>query len=134
MVSIVCYTRKERIDGMKIERELIRGAGPIAVMRLLYGGEKYGYELIQSLLLSSNGLLDLGQSSLYPMLYNMEAKGWVRSRQDETGSRPRRYYSLTDKGKRKLERELEQWRVLVQAMQAIESSLDDELSPKGGVA
>lgn len=119
---------------MKIERELIRGAGPIAVMRLLYGGEKYGYELIQSLLLSSNGLLDLGQSSLYPMLYNMEAKGWVISRQDETGSRPRRYYSLTEKGKKKLERELEQWRVLVQAMQAIESSLDDELSPKGGVA
>ena len=31
---------------MKLEREMMRGAGPTAVMQLLSGGEKYGYELV----------------------------------------------------------------------------------------
>jgi PadR family transcriptional regulator PadR len=119
---------------MKIERELIRGAGPIAVMRLLSGGEKYGYELIRSLSESSGGILKMGQSTLYPMLYNLEARGWVSSRLDETGARPRRYYSLTGKGRAKLEADLCQWRALVKAMEAIDSGMDDGLTVKGGVA
>ncbi len=78
---------------MKIERELLRGAGPIAVLNLLKAGEKYGYELVDALSRHSEGLLDIGQSTLYPMLYNLEAKGLITSRIDESGSRPRKYLS-----------------------------------------
>ena len=42
---------------MRIETELMRGAGPAAVMRLLEGGERYGYELLQLLDRQSNGVL-----------------------------------------------------------------------------
>jgi PadR family transcriptional regulator PadR len=104
---------------MKIERELLRGTGPIAVMKLLQGGEKYGYELVEELSRQSEGLLAMGQSTLYPMLYNLEAKGWIKSRRDEEGARPRKYYRLTKKGEKQLQADLQRWEVLVKAMKNI---------------
>jgi PadR family transcriptional regulator, regulatory protein PadR len=102
---------------MRIERELMRGAGPAAVMRLLSGGEKYGYELIGLLDRQSNGVLAMGQSTLYPLLYNLEAKGLVASREElADNGRPRKYYRLTDKGKRKLAADRKQWEALSVAM------------------
>ncbi|TWT88383.1 lineage-specific thermal regulator protein [Pseudobythopirellula maris] len=105
---------------MKLERELMRGAGPTAVLQLLSGGEKYGYELVESLSQRTDGVLALGQSTLYPMLYNLEAKGLVRSRTDESGPRPRRYYRLTKKGERKLAVDVKQWAALFEALGSLE--------------
>jgi PadR family transcriptional regulator PadR len=104
---------------MKLETELMRGAGPTAVMQLLSGGEKYGYELVESLARQSNGVLAMGQSTLYPLLYNLEAKGLVTSRVDETGPRPRRFYRLTQQGRRKLADDTKQWRALWDALRSL---------------
>jgi PadR family transcriptional regulator PadR len=104
---------------MKIERELMRGAGPTAVMQLLSGGEKYGYELVEALSRHSNGVLAMGQSTLYPLLYNLEAKGLVTSRVDETGPRPRRFYRLTQQGRRKLAADTKQWQALWEALRSM---------------
>jgi PadR family transcriptional regulator PadR len=104
---------------VKLERELMRGAGPTAVMQLLSGGEKYGYELVEALSRQSNGVLAMGQSTLYPLLYNLEAKGLVTSRVDETGPRPRRFYRLTSKGQRKLAADTRQWQSLWEALSAL---------------
>lgn len=101
---------------MKIERELMRGAGPVAVLRLLEPGEKYGYELVRLLDRQSGGVLAMGQSTLYPLLYNLEAKGLIASRVDRSESRPRKYYRLTDKGKRQLASDRQQWEALSLAM------------------
>lgn len=102
---------------MRVERELMRGAGPIAVLRLLEPGEKYGYELIQSLEKQSDGVLAMGQSTLYPLLYNLEAKGLIASRETvaENG-RARKYYRLTGRGKAQLARDRKQWEALTAAM------------------
>ncbi len=104
---------------MRVEKELMRGAGPLAVLHLLSTGEKYGYELIERLAKDSDGVLDLGQSTLYPMLYNLESKGLVASRMDESGTRPRRYYRLTDKGRTRLKEDMKQWQSLLKAMIAL---------------
>src|SRR5215212_6886856 len=102
---------------MRIETELMRGAGPAAVMRLLEGKERYGYELIQLLERQSDGVLAMGQSTLYPLLYNLQAKGLIASRQETADNgRPRKYYRLTDKGKRRLARDRKQWAALSVAM------------------
>lgn len=101
---------------MELERELMRGAGPLAVLKLLENREMYGYELVEAMSKKTDGLLAMGQSTLYPMLYNLEAKGLVASRVDETGPRPRRYYRLTSKGKKKLATEGKKWESMVQAM------------------
>jgi PadR family transcriptional regulator PadR len=109
---------------MRVERELMRGAGPAAVLRLLEGGERYGYELVKLLDARSDGVLAMGQSTLYPLLYNLEAKGLIASRVVEPDgkaggdapARARRYYRLTEKGKRQLARERKQWEALSVAM------------------
>ncbi len=101
---------------MKIEREMMRGAGATAVLQLLSPSEKYGYELVEALSRQTDGVLAMGQSTLYPLLYNLEAKGLVKSRLDESGPRPRKYYRLTDKGERKLARDAKQWQALFKAM------------------
>jgi len=104
---------------MKIERELMRGAGPVAVMKLLERGEKYGYELVEALSRESGGVLQMGQSTLYPMLYNLEAKKLIASRVDESGPRARKYYRLTAKGKTRLSKDTEQWNALIGAMASL---------------
>ncbi len=88
---------------MRIERELMRGAGPAAVLKLLERGAKYGYELVESLSVQTGGVLDMGQATLYPMLYNLEAKGEIEGFWQEAQSgRDRKYYRLTSKGKKRL--------------------------------
>ena len=101
---------------MRIERELMRGAGPLAVLQLLEKREMYGYELVESLSEQTDGVLAMGQSTLYPLLYNLEAKSLVRSRWSKADSgRKRKYYGLTAKGRSWLEAHREQWHQLVGA-------------------
>jgi len=102
---------------MRIERELMRGAGPMAILRLLSGGEKYGYELVQLLDRRTSGVLAMGQSTLYPLLYNLEAKGLIASRTETASNgRSRRYYKITENGRKRLARDLAQWERLSTAM------------------
>lgn len=113
---------------MRIEKELMRGAGPTAVLQLLSSGEKYGYELVEALAKKSNGVLAMGQSTLYPLLYNLEAKGLIASRVENSGPRPRRYYRLTDKGRKRLVHDQRQCTALRDAM----SGLGIGPEPAGG--
>ena len=102
----------------RAERELMRGAGPAAILGLLERrGEMYGYELIDALSTGSSGALDMGQATLYPMLYNLEAKGLLKASWRETPSgRRRKYYSLTARGRTRLEAHRRQWRAVTRAL------------------
>lgn len=102
---------------MRIDRELMRGAGPVAVLQLLEQREMYGYELVEALSRQSDGVLTMGQSTLYPLLYNLEAKKLVRGKWKESSSgRQRKYYFLTKKGAAHLSKHRRQWQHLVGAM------------------
>lgn len=105
---------------MRVESELMRGAGPTAVLKLLEAGPKYGYELIAALSQRSDGVLEMGQSTLYPLLYNLEAQGCIRG-QWQTGDsgRARKYYTLTAKGKKRLADDSLQWQAVARAMAAL---------------
>ncbi len=102
---------------MQIERELLKGVVPLAVMKILRRRAMYGYELVTEVSRQSDGVLRLGQSTLYPLLYNLESQGLVESewRESESG-RGRKYYRLTDKGLQRLERDQQQWDALVRGM------------------
>jgi len=118
---------------MRIERELMRGAGPVAVMKLLETGERYGYELVEALSNQSAGVLDMGQSTLYPMLYNLEAKGYIKGQwRNQNNGRKRKYYALTGKGKKRLTADTEQWLAITRAMKAIGVIPDEETEPALG--
>ena len=104
---------------MPLDRELMRGAGPVAVLKLLERREMYGYELVEALEARTEGVLAMGQSTLYPMLYNLEAKGLVASRWDESGPRGRKYYRLTASGKQRLADDSAQWKAVTGAMKRL---------------
>ena len=105
---------------MRIERELMRGAGPLAVLKVLERGEMYGYELASALETRTKGVLAMGQSTLYPMLYNLESQGLIKAewREAESG-RGRKYYSLTKQGKKRLADDTKQWESVVRALAAL---------------
>jgi PadR family transcriptional regulator PadR len=99
---------------MTLEREWMRGAAPLAVLTLLARREMYGYELVEALGRDSGGLLALGQSTVYPLLYNLEGRGLVEPvwRTAPTGRR-RKYYRVTRAGQSFLEHQRAQWEKLV---------------------
>ena len=98
---------------MKFERELLKGIAPVVVLETLSRGAMYGYELSEAIAKRSAQVLTLGRGTLYPLLYNLEAKALIRGEwQDNPGKRRRRYYSITSEGKEHLARQKEQWRQL----------------------
>lgn len=102
---------------MRVERDLMRGAGPVAVLGLLEKREMYGYELAEALSKQTDGVLDMGQPTLYPLLYNLERKKLIRGAWREADSgRKRKYYGLTKKGMARLRAQQKQWESLMGAM------------------
>jgi len=104
---------------MANENQFIRGAGMLAVLKVLEGGELYGYAIVEALAKTKGSALHLGQATVYPMLYNLEAKGLVKARWDESGPRPRKYYSLTKAGKTRLADDTEEWSAVTRAMASL---------------
>jgi PadR family transcriptional regulator PadR len=101
----------------RIPRTWIRGAGPLAVLKLLDAREMYGYELAEALERESAGVLALGHSTLYPLLYNLESKGLITHRATRVAAgRSRKYYGLTEAGRAWLRENEAQWVDLVGAM------------------
>ncbi len=102
---------------MSLDREWVRGAAPLAVLTLLETREMYGYELVEALERGSGGLLELGQSTVYPLLYNLEGRGYVAPvRRTSPSGRKRKYYRLTAAGQSWLVGQQEQWATLVEAL------------------
>lgn len=107
----------------RIERELMRGIGPAAVLKLLSRRDMYGYELVEALANDTKGILEMGQSTLYPLLYNLEAKdlieGYWKEGGGDAGARDRKYYRITGKGKKRLEADSDQLSSLVSIIKSL---------------
>ena len=89
---------------MKFERELLKGIAPVVVLEILSRGRMYGYELSEAIEAKSEKILTLGQGTLYPLLYNLESQKLIRGEWETAPSgRKRRYYSITSKGKERLD-------------------------------
>jgi PadR family transcriptional regulator PadR len=94
---------------MKFESQLLRGIAPTVVLEILSQGQMYGYELRKAIEQRSNSILVLGKGTLYPLLYNLEAKKLIKGKWEvNDSSRPKRYYSITSKGKAQLAKQKEQ--------------------------
>ncbi len=115
---------------MKFERELLKGVAPVVVLEILSRGRMYGYELGEAIQQRSGDILSLGRGTLYPLLYNLEAKGLVCAEwQEEPGKRRRRYYSITSEGKDQLAKQKAQWQQLQQGVAMVFGMLSPGLNP-----
>ena len=105
---------------MKVERELLKGVAPMVVLEILSRGAMYGYELSEALARRSGDVLTLGRGTLYPLLYNLEAKKLVEGRWEKNESaRRRRYYSITSRGKDELAEQKAQLRELTTGLNLV---------------
>jgi len=105
---------------MKFESQLLKGIAPVVVLEILSGGQMYGYELSEAIEQRSAEVLTLGKGTLYPLLYNLEAKKLIRGRWEQAESgRKRRYYSITGKGKEELAKQKAQLKELTTGLNLI---------------
>jgi PadR family transcriptional regulator PadR len=80
----------------------------------------YGYELSQAIEARSGDVLTLGKGTLYPLLYNLEAKKLVKGKWQQADSgRKRRYYSITSKGKSQLAKQKAQLKELTAGLNLV---------------
>jgi transcriptional regulator len=97
--------------------DLLQGTLDMLILKALSLGRLHGYGIIQRIRQMSDEMLDVEQGSLYPALYRIEQRGWVKSEWDthETGRRAK-FYTLTRAGRRQLVEEEKSWDALALAI------------------
>ncbi len=83
------------------ESDLIRGNVDTVILKVLYEGDRYGYDMIKQINARSGGQWEIKQPTLYACLKRLEKQGFVASYWDasESNGGRRKYYSLTDSGR-----------------------------------
>jgi transcriptional regulator len=99
---------------------LLRGALDLLVLRVLSRGPQHGFGITKMLSELSQDWLQLEEGSLYPCLYRMEERGWVKSSISVCeNNRRARYYELTRKGNEELRRQTQNWREFSNVVDAV---------------
>ena len=95
---------------MKINKELLKGSTNMLVLSLLENEDMYGYEMIKKLSEKSNNVFEFQEGTLYPILHTLEEKHLITSYWDNSGVKKRKYYSITNEGKKHLKEKKEEWK------------------------
>lgn len=100
-----------------ISKTLVAASTKPIILSILISGEDYGYQIIKQVREVSGGVLEWSDNMLYPVLRRMEKDGllvsrWKISKKD----RLRRYYRITEKGRKELDSERRQWMSVHQAL------------------
>ena len=98
------------------------GVPELLLLRLLDQTEMYGYELVRSIREVTSEAISLGEGVIYPVLHSLERNGSLKSRRKPVGGRTRVYYSVTRKGRERLEKLQNDWqRIQTGITSALES-------------
>jgi PadR family transcriptional regulator, regulatory protein PadR len=100
-----------------LDRELKKGSAELIVLSIVDSRPCHGYEIGKLIESRSGGELKFHVASLYPLLYRLEERGWLEGRWvEKAGERRRRFYTLTEEGRRELVRQRGTWKAFVRAM------------------
>lgn len=103
-----------------ITSRIKRGSAELAILAVLESEPLHGYEIARRIERQSGGVLHFTLASLYPLLYRMEKRGWVRGDwQTLPSGRERRCYELTVKGKKQLAPMREEWGLFFGALRKL---------------
>jgi transcriptional regulator len=102
------------------EAQLLQGTLDMLILKVVALGPIHGYAIVQRIQQISKGALQIRQGSLYPALYRLEDRGWLKSEWKATaGVREAKFYSLTKTGQKQLENETAGWDRLCAAVSLI---------------
>ena len=103
-----------------MDAQLKRGILDACVLTVLSRGDSYGYRLIRDV----GDIIDVSESTLYPILKRLEAGGQVTVYSMEHNGRLRKYYRITDSGRQRIREFLDQWRELARVLARIEAEVE----------
>jgi len=96
---------------------LKKGSAELLILSLVDGRARHGYEIAKLIESRSEGALKFKVASLYPLLYRLEARGWIQGTWIERpGARRCRFYKLTPDGRKILATQRDGWRKFVEAV------------------
>ena len=105
---------------MGISKELLKGSTATLILQLLERKAMYGYEMIKEMERSSGGVFLFKEGTLYPILHSLELNEMVEAYwEDGAGTRQRKYYRLTEKGRGHLAEKKEEWMVFRTAVERV---------------
>ena len=100
--------------------DLLQGTLDMLVLRVLGGGPMHGWGVAARIQLLSKDVLVVEEGSIYPALYRMEQKGWIKAEWGQSeNNRRARFYELTKEGRKQLAAEARDWGRLCAAISAI---------------
>src|ERR1700747_1126038 len=99
---------------MSSDQEWKKGSAELLVLSLLEDQSRHGYDLCRAIEMRSRGALKFHVTSLYPLLYRLEERGWLEGRWvEKSNQRRRRYYKLTPQGRKILQAQRQSWKDFV---------------------
>ncbi|MDR2485038.1 MAG: PadR family transcriptional regulator [Treponema sp.] len=94
----------------QLASDLLRGHTDTIILRLLLDGDSYGFEIYSKILERTGEQHEIKEPTLYSSFKRLEAAGCVASYWgDETQGARRKYYRITDAGRRLFEKNVEGW-------------------------
>jgi PadR family transcriptional regulator len=100
--------------------DLLPGTLDLLILKTLVRGAMHGYGIAQHLRVTSDDVLQVGESSLYPALQRLLLNGWVKAEWGASeNNRRARYYTLTPAGRKQLAAERQEFERLVGAIQRV---------------
>ena len=114
------YLLMSDIDTRALDRELKRGSAELLILSLLDARPRHGYDLSKLIESRSGGALTFHIDSLYPLLYRLEERGWIKGTWvEKPGERRRRLYNVTSEGRRVLVQQRKTWAAFVEAVRRV---------------
>lgn len=100
--------------------DLLPGTLELLILKAIAAGPKHGYAIVEHLRLTSEDILQIGESALYPALQRLLIRGWAKASWGVSeNNRRARYYTLTPAGRRQLAAETKQFDRMVGAVQRV---------------
>ncbi len=99
---------------------LLQGTLDVLILKTLTWGARHGYAIARWIEETTDDALRIEEGSLYPSLYRMERKGWIRAEWgvSELGRRAK-FYTLTPTGRHQLKLETRQWAAFAVAVSKV---------------
>jgi PadR family transcriptional regulator PadR len=100
--------------------DLVQGTLDMLILKILALQPWNGWDIGQRLKQISSEVLGVSDGSLYPALHKLEHRGWIRSQwKASENNRRAKFYSLTQLGRKQLERETTNWNRVSAAISGI---------------
>jgi PadR family transcriptional regulator PadR len=97
--------------------DLLPGTLDLLILRTLQTDSLHGWAISERIQQISRDVLQVNQGSLYPALYRLENRGWLKAEWKTTeGGRDAKFYSVTKAGLKQLESETAGWKRLCDAI------------------